>query len=137
MELGALFKDIPWSSDRVTSACLASIISLVLRKQVTGRTAKTLLTLKYDGDARTVEQIVNDEDLMLHPLTPEQYKELAQQLIDEKPDMVSDIVEKGQVKKVKWFVGQMMARGSEGSVEPGTAEQVIRELLGLPSHEEQ
>ncbi|KAF2652322.1 hypothetical protein K491DRAFT_605161 [Lophiostoma macrostomum CBS 122681] len=137
MELGGLFKDTPWFSDRVTSGCLASIISLVLHKRITGRTAKTLLALKFDGDTRTVGRIIDDEDLSLRPLTLDQYKALAQQLIDEKPDLVKDIVEKGQRKKVKWFVGQMMARGSEGSVEPEMAERVLEELLGLWGSEEE
>ncbi|KAF2746988.1 hypothetical protein M011DRAFT_403397 [Sporormia fimetaria CBS 119925] len=132
MELGALLKDEEWSPDRVPSDQLASIISHLLRKQITGRTAKLLLSLKFDGDARPVDQIIADEDLLLQPLSHDEYVAMAKALLGEKPDVVKDIVEKGRHGKVKWFVGQMMARGAEGTVEPGTAEEVLKGLLGLP-----
>ena len=137
MELGSLLKIEDGSESRVPSDQLASIISHVLRKQITGRAAKTLLTTKFDGDARPVEQIIADEDMLLRPLSRQEYIELAQKLLEEKADMVKDIVEKQQHKKVKWFVGQMMARGAEGTVEPGTAEAVLRELLQLPPIDQQ
>ncbi|KAF2274830.1 uncharacterized protein EI97DRAFT_434732 [Westerdykella ornata] len=137
MELGALFKTTQWSADRVSPSELASLIAHVLRKQITGRTAKLLLAQKFDGDARPVDQIIVDEDLLLRPLSRDEYLAMAQQLLEEKSDVVRDIVEKGKHQKVKWFVGQMMARGAEGTVEPGTAEEVLRLLLQLPPMEEQ
>ena len=133
MELGGLFKNEQWSEYRVPSEQLASIIVHLLNKQITGRTAKLLLARKFEGDPTPVEQIIVDEALTLQPLSREEYTALAQNLIEEKPDMVADIVEKGQHQKLKWFVGQMMARGAEGTVEPETAEEVLRELLSLPS----
>src|SRR5262245_5498531 len=129
MELGGLLKNEEWSSSRVPSEQLASIIALILRRQITGRTAKLLLSMKFDGDSRSVQQIVIDEDMLLRPLSRQEYLDLAVKLLDEKKDMVKDILEKQQHKKVKWFVGQMMARSAEGTVEPGTAETVLRELL--------
>jgi aspartyl-tRNA(Asn)/glutamyl-tRNA(Gln) amidotransferase subunit B len=63
------------------------------------------------------------------PLSPAEYRDLAQSLLDEKPEMVRDIVDKGHEKKVKWFVGQMMARSAEGTVEADVAEQTLLELL--------
>jgi aspartyl-tRNA(Asn)/glutamyl-tRNA(Gln) amidotransferase subunit B len=137
MELGALFKNEDWSESRVTSEQLASIIVHLLRKQITGRTAKLLLALKFEGDTRPIEQIIVDEDMLLRPLPREEYISMAQALLEEKSDVVKDIVEKGKHQKVKWFVGQMMARGAEGTVEPGTAEAVLRELLQLPPMQEQ
>lgn len=136
MELGALFKDEGWSQDRVPSDQLAAIITHLVRKQITGRTAKLLLSIKFQGDTRTIEQIIADEDLLLQPLSRQEYNDMAQKLLEEKPDVVRDIVEKQQHKKVKWFVGQMMARGAEGTVEPATAEEVLRELLHLPPMEQ-
>ena len=110
--------------------------SHLLRRQITGRTAKLLLNLKYHGDARSVEQIIADENMLLQPLSRQEYATMAQGLLKEREDVVRDIVEKQQLQKVKWFVGQMMARGAEGTVEPATAEEVLRELLGLPSMSE-
>jgi len=131
MELGALFKDLEWSESKVPAERLASIIAHVLRKEITGRTAKLLLLMLFEGDARSVEQIIADEDMLLRPLSPEAYLSLAQQLLDEKESMVKDIVEKQQYQKIKWFVGQMMARSPEGTVEPATAEAVLRRLMNV------
>lgn len=132
MELGGLFKTEEWSAARVSSDQLSSVIVHLLAKQITGRTAKLLLALKFQGDDRSVEQIIADEDMLLRPLSRQEYIDMAQSLLEERSDVVKDIVEKGQSKKVKWFVGQMMARGAEGTVEPATAEEVLRELLHLP-----
>jgi aspartyl-tRNA(Asn)/glutamyl-tRNA(Gln) amidotransferase subunit B len=87
--------------------------------------------MKFDGDVRPADRIIQDENLVLKPLSESEYTTLAQTLLEEKPNMVKDIVEKKQEKKVKWFVGQMMARSAEGSVEPDVAEKVLRRQLGL------
>jgi aspartyl-tRNA(Asn)/glutamyl-tRNA(Gln) amidotransferase subunit B len=93
----------------VSSEQLASIIAHLLRKQITGRTAKLLLAMKYEGDDRPVEQIIADEDMLLRPLSRQEYIAMAEALIEEKPDVVKDIVKKKRHQKVKFFVGQMMA----------------------------
>ena len=137
MELGALFKNEDWSATRVSSDELASIIAHLLRKQITGRTAKSLLLRKFEGEIRAVDQIILDEDLLLRPLSRDEYHVLAKQLLEEKEDIVRDIVEKQQLKKLKWFVGQMISRSGEGTVEPEMAEVVLREVLKLPPSEVQ
>lgn len=136
MQLGALFRNEDWSETRVTSEQLASIIAHLLRKQITGRTAKLLLDMKYKGDDRSVEQIIADEDMLLRSLSRHEYVAMAEALLEEKADVVKDIIEKKRHQKVKWFVGQMMARGAEGTVEPAVAEAVLRELLRLPPMEQ-
>lgn len=129
MELGSLYKDEEWSDTRVSPETLVSIISPLLQKRITSRSAKKLLAAKFDGESSTVEQLIADNDMVLKPLSPSEYRDLAQALLKEKPDMVRDIVEKGQTKKIKWFVGQMMARSKEGSVEADVAEEVLLGLL--------
>jgi len=136
MELGALFKNEEWSATKVPADQLASIVAHILRRQVTGSTAKRLLLMKFEGDDRSVGQIVTDEDLFLRPLTHNEYLDIAQSLVQEKADMANDIVDKQQLGKIKWFVGQMMARSAEGTVEPATAEAVLREVLHLPPVEQ-
>lgn len=131
MELGSLFKDEPWDPNRVSSKDLAAVISFVRRKEITSPSAKRLLLIKFEGDERTVQDIVHQENLLLQPLSQEEYINLAKALLDENPKMVKDITEKGQAKKVMWFVGQMVARAPDGSVEPGKAKMVLQELLGL------
>lgn len=129
MELGSLFKDEEWSANRVSPEVLVSIVQQLLEKRITSRSAKKLLAEKFEGDERAVEQLITDLYLELRPLSSEQYRDLAQTLLNEKPDMVRDIVEKGQEKKIKWFVGQMMARSPEGTVEADVAEKTLHELL--------
>jgi aspartyl-tRNA(Asn)/glutamyl-tRNA(Gln) amidotransferase subunit B len=131
MELGSLFQDQPWNPDRVSPDDLVEIMSRVRRKDITNRSGKRILSMIFEGDQRTVQDIVAEEKLQLTPLSRQEYLDLAQKLINEKPDMVKDIVQKGQAKKVMWFVGQMIARSSEGSVEPDKAEAIVKEQLGL------
>lgn len=129
MELGGLFKDEIWDSKRVPAQSLACIVAYVRSKTITTRSGKQLLTLIFNGDERNVDTIIQEENLRLVPLSQEKYDVLAQGLLDEKPDMVRDIVQKGQQKKIKWFVGQMIARSADGSVEPEMAEATLRALL--------
>jgi aspartyl-tRNA(Asn)/glutamyl-tRNA(Gln) amidotransferase subunit B len=129
MELGSLFKDEEWSTDRVPPKVLVSIVQQLLEKRITSRSAKKLLAEKFEGDERDIDQLIGDYNMQLRPLSPEEYRTLAQTLLHEKPDMVRDIVEKGQEKKIKWFVGQMMARSPEGTVEADVAERTLQELL--------
>jgi aspartyl-tRNA(Asn)/glutamyl-tRNA(Gln) amidotransferase subunit B len=131
MELGSLYKNIDFDPSRVAASELASIIAHLYRKKITSRSAKKILLVKFEGDTRLTNQIVQDENLALKPLSRTEYVALAQKLLEEKPDMVKDVVEKQHEKKIKWFVGQMMARSVEGSVEPDVAEQVLRQQLGL------
>ncbi|KAF2640259.1 hypothetical protein P280DRAFT_428162 [Massarina eburnea CBS 473.64] len=132
MELGGLVKHEEWSASHVSSNELASIIAHVLRKQITGRTAKLLLSMKFEGDERSVEHIIAAENMLLCPLSRHEYEELARNLIEEKQDVIKEIVEKKRYQKLRWFVGQMMARSAEGTVEPDQAEKVLRDLLHLP-----
>ena len=129
MELGSLFKDEEWSADRVRPDVLVLIVQQLLEKRITSRSAKKLLAEKFEGDQRDINQLIKDYNMQLRPLLSEEYRSLAQTLLDEKPDMVRDIIEKGQEKKIKWFVGQMMARSPEGTVEADVAERTLQELL--------
>lgn len=131
MELGSLFKDEPWDAYRVPHESLADIITLVRSKTITSRSGKRILAMIFEGDKRSVRDIVEEHQLTLKPLSEEEYAKLAQAVLDEKPDMVKSIKERGQVKKVMYFVGQMIARSAEGSVEPDRAERTLKELLHL------
>ncbi len=122
--------DAAFSDNRVTPTAMASIIENLMTDRITGRTAKQLLTMVYDGESRDVDTIIEAENLELVRLPREEYLALAQRLISENSEMVQQIKQKGQVGKLKWFVGQMMRKG-EGKVEAGRAEAVLRELFGL------
>jgi len=131
MELGSLFKDEPWNAERVPHKSLADIITLVRRNKITSRSGKRILTMIFEADTRSVQDMVEQDKLTLQPLSEEEYIRLARVVLDEKPEMVRNIKEKGQVKKVMYFVGQMIARSAEGSVEPDRAESTLKRLLGL------
>ncbi|OCK84492.1 hypothetical protein K432DRAFT_378510 [Lepidopterella palustris CBS 459.81] len=134
-ELGGHFStaEQEWSESTVSSIQLASIILHLLRRQVTGRTAKILLSTIFHGDNRSVEQIIADENMTLRPMSRDEYLAFAKELLEENPDMVNAIQQKRQHGKIMYLVGQMVRRGDEGRVEAGTAELVLRELLEIPS----
>lgn len=131
-ELGGLFSKskIAFSDDRVSATAMASILRNLTAERITGRTAKMLLALSFDGDSRTVNNIIESEDLELVHLSQEQYLSLAQGILDENSEMVEQIQNKGQLGKIHWFVGQMMQKG-QGKVTAGKAEATLTELLGI------
>ena len=89
--------------------------------------------MKFDGQERDIEGIIDEEGLWLVPMKNEEYISLAQSLLDENDDIVRQIQEKGRMGKLQWFVGQMMRQGEEGRVEAEKAEAALKELLGLTS----
>lgn len=131
MELGALFTtaEISWTENTVSSEQLASIILHLLRKQITGPTAKQLLSTVFYGDDRPVRQIIDDENLLLRPMSREEYFALAGEILDDNPDAIEAIKTKGQKGKLKFLLGQMIRRGEEGRVEAKKAEEVLEEML--------
>ncbi|KAL2865766.1 glutamyl-tRNA(Gln) amidotransferase subunit PET112 [Aspergillus lucknowensis] len=130
-ELGALLTkmDLPWDAERVTAQSLAAIIDNLQRKQITGATAKQVLGMLFDGDRRPVAQLLEDENLILRPLSREEYMALAEAAIEQNPQMAEQIRRKNQLGKLGWFVGQMMRTGEKGRVEAQKAEAILRELI--------
>jgi aspartyl-tRNA(Asn)/glutamyl-tRNA(Gln) amidotransferase subunit B len=136
-ELGGLqtSNEESWDSITISPTELADIIVNVMHKQITSRVAKQLLSTLNDMPAQasrpTVEQLIEDGNLRLRPLSAQEYEALAQSILDENPDMVSAVKDKGQKGKAMWFVGQMVRRGEEGTVEPEQARVVVERLLEL------
>jgi aspartyl-tRNA(Asn)/glutamyl-tRNA(Gln) amidotransferase subunit B len=112
---------------------LADILHHLLQKQITARAAKQLLATMFamgPAPRPTVEQLIARDRLWLRPLSDAEYRALARVIMDENPEMVAAVREKGQRGKTMWFVGQMVRRGEEGTVEPEMARRVVEELLG-------
>ncbi|KAK3062469.1 hypothetical protein LTS18_003996, partial [Coniosporium uncinatum] len=132
-ELGGLLTaaDVQWNSNGVTADKLAAIIAHIVKKEITGTTAKSLLASIFDGDGRSVEQIIDEDNLRLRPMSDRDYDTMGKTLIDENPDMVQATKSKGQKGKIMWFVGQMMKNGEEGRVEAKRAEETMKRLLEL------
>jgi aspartyl-tRNA(Asn)/glutamyl-tRNA(Gln) amidotransferase subunit B len=136
-ELGGLqtSNEESWESISVTSSELTDIIVNVTQKQITARVAKQLLSTLNDlpeDDARpSVEQLIDEGNLRLRPLSEQEYEALAKSIMEENPVMVSAVRDKGQKGKAMWFVGQMVRRGEEGTVEPEQARVVIERMLAV------
>ncbi len=132
-ELGGLFTTSgeAWNESIVPADQLALLPAHLLQKKITGRTAKQLLTMKFEGDERDVDDIVDEEGLWLVPMQKEEYIALAQRLLDDNDDIVQHIKKKGRMGPLQWFVGRMMREGEEGRVEAEKAEAALKEILGL------
>ncbi|KAK5135762.1 hypothetical protein LTR08_004748 [Meristemomyces frigidus] len=133
-ELGGLLTttELNWESMNVTPGELADVLVNLHNKHITARVAKQLLStlIETPASARSsVEQLIDDGKLRLRPLSEEQYQAFAAQIMDDNPEMVVAVREKGQKGKIMWFVGQMVRRGEEGTVEPEKAREVFDKLL--------
>jgi len=134
-EIGGLLTEDnrSWSEVVITPQILADILSNLLQRDLTGRNAKQLLQQVYRGDSgdKSIEQLIDEGNLRLRPMGEDEYRQLAQSILDENPDMVQAIREKGQKGKAMFFVGQMVRRAEEGTVEADKARQVVERLLGI------
>ncbi|THW67331.1 hypothetical protein D6D25_01596 [Aureobasidium pullulans] len=121
-----------WSDLTITTEELASLLANLMSKQITARVGKQILQQLYDEDSDdriSVDARIDEGNLRLRPISREEYIELAQSIMDENPDMVSAVRDKGQKGKTMWFVGQMVRRAEEGTVEAEKAKEIIEELL--------
>jgi aspartyl-tRNA(Asn)/glutamyl-tRNA(Gln) amidotransferase subunit B len=89
----------------------------------------TLNDIPVSAARPRVESLLDEGNLRLRPLSDQEYEELAKVIMEENPEMVAAIREKGQKGKVMWFVGQMVRRGEEGTVEPEQARAVVERLF--------
>ncbi|CAL5872480.1 uncharacterized protein PFLUO_LOCUS6744 [Penicillium psychrofluorescens] len=130
-ELGGLLTktDRAWDAAIVPAQALAHIVDQLQRKRITGPTAKQVLAAVFDGDRRPVPQLLEEDNLLLRPLSREEYVALAQAALALNPGMVEQIRTKNQLGKLGWFVGQMMRAGEKGRVEAPKAEEILRELI--------
>ncbi|KAG9954459.1 hypothetical protein KCU85_g450, partial [Aureobasidium melanogenum] len=121
-----------WSDLTITTEELASLLANLLSKQITARVGKQILQQLYEEDAderMSVDARIDEGNLRLRPISREEYIELAKSIMDENPNMVSAVRDKGQKGKTMWFVGQMVRRAEEGTVEAEKAKEIIEELL--------
>ena len=86
----------------------------------------------FDGDSRSVDTIIEEENLTLRGLPDEKYIEMATELVNDSNNqrMVLDIREKGRMGKLQWFVGQIMRMG-KGQAEAERAERVLKDVIGV------
>lgn len=130
-ELGGLLTkaDRAWDSEIIPARSLADIVDHLQQKLITGPTAKQVLAVVFEGDHRPIPQMLEEDNLLLRPLSREEYLALAETAMAQNPQMVEQIRSKNQLGKLGWFVGQMMRTGEKGRVEAPKAEEVLRELI--------
>lgn len=130
-ELGGLLSKagLSWDAELVSARSLAELIDQHQRKRITGPTAKEVLAMVFDGDRRPVPQLIQEENLILRPMSREEYVALAQAAIAVKPEMVSQISDKQQLGKLGFYVGQMIRMAEKGRVEAPKADEVLREII--------
>ena len=130
-ELGNLSSKLnrPWSRDLVPPHSLAQIIATNLTGKVTMSAARDILLRKFEGDERTVESIIHEEGLVFRSLSEDEYRQLANSVIDDHPDMVEDIREKGKTGKMMYLVGKMMRQAPEGRIEAPKAQSILQEQI--------
>lgn len=130
-ELGGLLTkaDRAWDPEVVPARSLADLLDHLHQKRITGPTAKQVLSAVFGGDRRPMPQLLEEDQLLLRPLSRQEYLALAESVIAQNPQMVQQIQQKNQLGKLGWFVGQMMRTGEKGRVEAPKAEEVLRELI--------
>ncbi|KXL47788.1 hypothetical protein M433DRAFT_131778 [Acidomyces richmondensis BFW] len=121
-----------WEHLAISPEEFAELLTNLHTRQITARSAKYLLATLCDMPLKgrtSVKQLIDDGNLRLRPLTEAAYEDLAQRIMDENPQMVAAVREKKQKGKAMWFVGQMVRRGEEGTVEPEKAKEVVERML--------
>ncbi|EXJ59970.1 hypothetical protein A1O7_04118 [Cladophialophora yegresii CBS 114405] len=130
-ELGALLSSDGrhWDDNVVTSRTMADLIYRLKANEITGVSAKQILKLIYNGDKRSVPNIITQEDLRFFEMSSESYEGIAKDIIEKHPQHVRDIVEKGKIGKLQFLMGQMMRHPRKGDMRAPIAEQTLRRLI--------
>ena len=130
-ELGGLLSTTArsFSPEIVPAESLASILEHLFAGQITGTSAKRLLAIVFHGDKRDIDSIIKAEGMAARHLSESEYQDMAKILMNDHPQKVAQI-QKGQVGKLKFFVGQMMKIG-EGNVDAVKAEDALKVMLKL------
>ena len=152
-ELGGLLAgaERTWEQNLVPAATLADIVALLHERKITGayhlpskqgalsaerasvvgKTAKFLLSSVFQGEKRPIAEVVDEQRLLLRPMSPEEYETLAHEVFQNNHSAVQKALATKKSSKIHFFVGQMIRRGEEGRVEAKRAEATVRELLKL------
>ena len=113
---------------------LVLVLQYLVKKQITGHSAKRLFLLALENPGRRVEELLKEEKLELKEIPRAEYLRIAQSLIDANQETAEKVRNghQGHQGKLMWFVGQMMKDG-KGSIEAGKAKEVLEELLAVGS----
>ncbi|KAK5105534.1 hypothetical protein LTS08_001811 [Lithohypha guttulata] len=132
-ELGALLTttETEWHPDLIHAQQMSDLISLQLKGQLTGPSAKKLLRILFAGEKEPVSVIAERENLLFQSMNDQEYVELANRVIQDHPEEV-EIVQKNSKQaqgKLKFLLGQMMRHGDRNRMEAQRAEKTLRSIL--------
>lgn len=130
-ELGGLLSTsgVEFDESVVRPKELASILKNLHEGRISGKSAKEILSLVFNGDQRRVKEIITENGLEVQQLSEKLYNSTAKSLIEQHPEMAAK-VRAGESGKLQWFVGQML-RQSKGRMEAGKAINALKHSLGL------
>ena len=128
-ELGGLLSsfNLPFDANPIQPAALATLLLELKAKKITAKSAKTALTRIFEGDKRSVDEIIDQEDLSIRQIDVGALNEVARKLVEKHPDMAQK-VRNGQKGKFQWFVGQLI-RHYEGKIDAQKATTALEPLL--------
>ncbi|KAI9826952.1 MAG: hypothetical protein M1826_006528 [Phylliscum demangeonii] len=131
-ELGGLLSasGLGWDQNPIPSNKLASILVHLLRGQITGKAAKGLLATAL-RDPRSIQQIIQQENLRIRPMSNQEYDDLASAVMHEHESLVRQLRVTPKASKTNFLVGQMIRREPE-RVEAVRAEKSLLRLLPTP-----
>jgi aspartyl-tRNA(Asn)/glutamyl-tRNA(Gln) amidotransferase subunit B len=130
-ELGSLLttEERVWATNPVPPLAMAHIIRHLLSDDITGNSAKTVLKMIFNGDDRSVREIIREEELGFSELSVETYEAIAKEIIDQNPQEVRAIAKKAQRGKLQYLVGQMMRHEKSRHMRPLTVEKTFLALI--------
>ncbi|TGO81371.1 hypothetical protein BPOR_1183g00020 [Botrytis porri] len=141
-ELGALISDYGeeenplrftgYGECMISHSQMAHLIHYLNEERITGKTAKTVLKVLFEtgqvGEEKSVEEIIEGENLWLRKMERSEYEELAKRICEEEKKTVKEILQ-GKEGKINFLLGKMMRGDKEGRVQPVVAREVLRGVV--------
>jgi aspartyl-tRNA(Asn)/glutamyl-tRNA(Gln) amidotransferase subunit B len=130
-ELGALLstEERVWATNPVPPLAIVQIIRQLIRERITGNSAKLVLKMIFNGDDRSVREIIEQEKLWFSEIPIEIYEAIAKEIIDKHPQEVRDIAKRCRRGKLQYLVGQMMRHEKSRNMRPMTVEKILLSMI--------
>jgi aspartyl-tRNA(Asn)/glutamyl-tRNA(Gln) amidotransferase subunit B len=114
---------------------LSSLIHYLDSNQITGKTAKRLLSSLFENETNgmreSVKEMIDEGGLWFTPLSEEKYEELARSVVDAHPQIAEEasVRDKKGKGRLNFLVGQMMRKDDEGRMDPQRATKAIEQII--------
>ncbi len=113
---------------KVSAESLGQLVSQIDQDVITGRSAKTILSMLWEQPNRSVDDIIESEGLRQSGDTME-LEALVDEVLGANPEQVRQL-QAGNQKLIGYFVGQVM-KASEGRANPKIVSGIIRKRTGV------